>query len=371
MLFMFIISIVIFAYELLSLVLPLKIPVYLKILIALILLIASFKNYLFQKFGGGMFFAPDLPRDIVLIGACLYNFLIVALFLLIIKDVIFLICKLCGISFSVNFASSLVIIISIFLTAYGTYEAIRIPDVETHEVKIKNLHDDFDGFKAVMLVDLHVSALNKKSLIEGIVEKTNNLNPDVILIPGDFVDGLVSQRKYDLEPLKNLRAKFGVFATSGNHEYYSGYIEWLNVLEGFGIKFLENKNIVLTSGDAKLIIAGVPDSQGIAFNFPAPDVKKALNNMPENTPIILMDHRPGNAKINSENGVDLQISGHTHGGMIPILDKIVANFNNGFVKGWYEIGKMKLYVSKGTSLWNGFPMRILDPAEITLFILRK
>ena len=372
MFIMFAISFLIFFYELLSLILPLKISIYMKIFMSIVLLSASFKNYIFQKLGGGMFFAPDLPRYVVLIGAFLYNFLIVLLFLLIIKDVIFLVLRIFGVSLnSVDLVLKAILLSSFLLTVYGTYEAIRVPDVETHEVKIENLGSDFDGLKIAMLVDLHVSALNKQPLIESIVEKTNNLKPDVILIPGDFVDGLVKDRKKDLEPLKNLKSKFGVLGTTGNHEYYSGYKEWVKVLSDMGIKFLENESVILESGDSKLIIAGVPDTQGKAFNFTAPDLEKALENTPKEIPIILMEHRPENARENAKHKIDLQVSGHTHGGMMPILSQIVAKFNGGFVKGFYEIENMKLYVSKGTSLWNGFPMRLLDPSEITLFILRK
>ncbi len=371
MIFMFAISAAIFAYEILSLVLPLRISGFWKVIFALVLLVASMKNYLFQKFGGGMFFAPDLPREVVLVGAVLYNFLIVALFLLIAKDLLLLVCKILGWKFPVNAASLIVCVLAALLTCYGTYEAIRVPDVETHEVALKNLPEEFDGFKFAMLVDLHASSLNRRDLFEAIVAKTNDLQADIVLIPGDFVDGLVSQRKQDLQPLENLRAKFGVLGTTGNHEYYSGCSDWLRELGSLGVKFIENQVETLSSGDAKLIIAGVPDQQGITFGFKAPDIEHTLENIPEDSCVILMDHRPTNAVQNSRAGVDLQISGHTHGGMIPILDMIVAQFNGGFVKGWYDVGDMKLYVSKGTSLWNGFPMRILDPAEITLFILRK
>ncbi len=371
MIFMFVISFVIFAYEILSLVLPLRISGFWKVIFALVLLVASMKNYLFQKFGGGMFFAPDLPREAVLVGSVLYNFLIVALFLLIAKDLLLLVWKILGWKFPVNAASLIVCVLAVLLTCYGTYEAVRVPDVETHEIALKNLPEEFDGFKFAMLVDLHASSLNRRDLIEAIVTKTNDLQPDIVLIPGDFVDGLVSQRRQDLQPLENLRAKFGVLGTTGNHEYYSGCSEWLRELQSFGVKFLDNQVEILSSADANLVIAGVPDKQGIAFGFAAPDINHTLENIPEDSCVILMDHRPENALENSRAGVDLQISGHTHGGMMPGLAQIVAMFNSGFVKGWYDVGEMKLYVSKGTSLWNGFPVRILDPAEITLFILRK
>ena len=333
---MLIIAFIIFAYEAFSLVLPLKIHAGWKALYLVLLLTASFKNTLFQKFGGGMFFAPDLPRWVMLVGSLFYNLLVLALFLAIFKDVLWVLWKLCirSYAFPSGAASSAVLAAATVLTLYGTWEALRVPDVERHDVFIPNLPQEFEGTKAALLVDLHASALNRRPLIQAIVEKTNALSPDIILIPGDFVDGWVKDRKDDLEPLNRLRASLGVYGTSGNHEYYSGYEDWLKQLTAWGITMLENRHVIVTSGSGRLVIAGVPDQQGARFGFAA-----------------------------------LRLSGHTHGGMMPVLDKIVARFNSGYVRGWYDVGSMKLYVSRGTSLWNGFPMRLLDPAEITLFVL--
>ena len=102
----------------------------------------------------------------------------------------------------------------------------------------------------------------------------------------------------------------------------------------------------------------------------APDIDAALKSAPENVPVILMDHQPGGARRNAEHGVSLQVSGHTHGGQIPGVYTLVQRANGGFVRGWYEVGSMRLYVSPGTSQWNGFAMRLFDPSEITLFVLK-
>ena len=137
------------------------------------------------------------------------------------------------------------------------------------------------------------------------------------------------------------------------------------------VKILENENVILTSGDSKLILTGIPDSTGEQMGLAAPDLEKALKNIPENSPVILMDHRPSNARENSKHNIDFQVSGHTHGGQMPGIYQLVKKANKGFVRGWYEVENMKLYVSPGTSQWNGFVLRLFDPSEITLFVLRS
>ncbi len=382
------VSVVIVFYETASMIFPLRISVGWKIACAALLLLGAFKNTLFQMLGGGMFFAPDLPRGMMLAGALLYNLLIVALFLSVVKDAVWLLWKACHLlgvcrrAFPAGKASVTVFALAVALTLYGTWEAVRIPDVAARDVFLPGLSEGFEGKKIALLVDLHASALNRRPFIQAIVERTNALSPDIVLIPGDFVDGLARDRKDDLEPLSRLRAPLGVWGTSGNHEYYSGYADWAKLLTEWGVALLENRNTVLTSAGGKLVIAGVPDPQGPRFGFAGPDVKEALRGAPAGVPVILMAHRPEDAAKNAEAGVSLQLSGHTHGGMMPILDKIVARLNGGYVRGWYDVGgqvsgrsalsfKMKLYVSPGTSLWNGFPMRLLDPAEITLLTLRR
>ena len=374
------ISLTIVFYVTWSMIVPLNLPLYLKAPFVLLLLAAAFKEFIFRILGGGMFFVPDLPRWIMVTGALLYNFLIVALFLLVIKDAFWIIWKIGSAltlikrTFPGGAAARCVLVIAAVLALYGTWEAVRVPDIVTHDIYLPGLASEFEGTKIVLLADLHASSLNRRPFIQAIVDKTNALSSDVILIPGDFVDGPVQDRRDDLEPLSGLNASLGVWGTSGNHEYYSGYGEWRKQLAEFGVTILENEHIVLTSGEGKLVIAGVPDPQGanpgFGFTepFEAPNIEKALENAPV-APVILMAHRPEDAPENARAGVALQLSGHTHGGQMPIISQMIARFNNGYVRGWYDVGTMKLYVSRGTSQWGGFAMRLFDPAEITLLVL--
>lgn len=363
------ISISMCAYEILSLILPLKFSIQTKILLSLILISGLAKGFLFVRTPTG-FDIYELPYFIQLFISGAYNFIIVALFMLVIKDFIFVACKVFRINFPIHNASLFVLSLALCSTVYGTYEALKVPAVNTHEIYIENLGKEFDGMKIAMLVDIHADTLTDKNFVEAVVNKANALNPDLILIPGDFVDGQVKLQGKNLAPLKNLKSKFGVYGTTGNHEYYFDYEGWINEFPKLNVKILENENVIFTSGDSKLILAGVPDSTGGQMGLSAPNLKQALKDIPENSPIILMDHRPSNARENAKFNISLQVSGHTHGGQMPGIYYLVKRANKGFVRGWYDVEKMKLYVSPGTSQWNGFCLRLFDPSEITLFILR-
>lgn len=356
-------------YEILSLIVPLKISVWAKISASLLLLSGLAKSFLYRRTETG-FDIVNMPYSLTLLSSVIFNFIIVALFMLVVKDVLWILCKLIlRKTFPSHCASLFVFSIALCTTLYGTYEGLRVPDVKMHDVNIKGLGKNFDGMKVAMLVDIHADTLTDKAVVQKIVDKTNALKPDVILIPGDFVDGQVSSRSADVEPLSRLEAKYGVYGTTGNHEYYFDFRGWMNYFKDIGIKILENEHVILTSGDDKLILAGLPDRTGGMMGLAPHDIDKTLKNIPENIPVILMDHQPRAAYENAKHNVTFQVSGHTHGGQIPVIYTLVRKANNGFVRGWYDVDGMKLYVSPGTSQWNGFALRILDPSEISLFIL--
>ena len=136
---------------------------------------------------------------------------------------------------------------------------------------------------------------------------------------------------------------------------------------------LDNEHRTLEINGAKLTIVGTPDPNQGRFGGAAPDIHKALKNAEPETFKILMAHQPRGAAKNAAAGIDLQLSGHTHGGLMFFLQPIVAAFNDGFVADRYDVKTaektMQLYVSRGTGLWGGFSTRFLVPSEITLFTL--
>lgn len=183
------------------------------------------------------------------------------------------------------------------------------------------------------------------------------------------MDGRVAVRGGDLRPLEELSAPLGVFGVPGNHEYYSGYEEWMLFLSGLGIDMLENSHRILAGG--KLALGGVTDPAAARFGRETPDLRKTFDGAPPGAVKLLLAHQPKPAAEAAKSGVALQVSGHTHGGMIVGIDRLVARFNAGFVAGSYRVGDLRLYVSRGSGIWNGFPIRLGVPSEITLLRLKR
>ena len=356
-------------YEILSMILPLKISWWVKLFAAIVMFSGFAKSMLYRRTARG-FDVVDMPYSVTLITSFIFNFIIVALFILLVKDAAYILWKILARSpFPGHYASLFVFSIALVATLYGTYEGLRVPDVNRHDVTIPGLGQDLDGMKIAVLVDIHADALTNRAAVQRIVDRTNSLKPDVVLIPGDFVDGQVSSRRNDLEPLSSLHAKLGVYGSTGNHEYYSDYHGWMKVFPELGVRMLMNEHVVLASGDSELVIAGIPDQTGTAMGYDTRSLTQALESVREGVPVILMDHQPRAAHDNAKLGVNLQVSGHTHGGQMPGIYSMVKKANAGYVRGWYDVDGMKLYVSPGTSQWNGFACRIFDPAEITLLTL--
>lgn len=138
-----------------------------------------------------------------------------------------------------------------------------------------------------------------------------------------------------------------------------------------GMQALANDHTVLSRDGGSLVLAGVTDLSAPRSSHPAPDLSAALDGAPSEAPIILLDHQPRNAALAAARGVALQLSGHTHGGMIPGLDRLIARANNGFVSGRYQVAGMTLYVNNGTALWPGFALRLGRPSELTRITLRR
>ena len=256
------------------------------------------------------------------------------------------------------------------LSGAGVWESVRVPDVHTVEISLPRLPAELDGLRLVQLSDLHASRLLQASWVDAVVEKTNALNPDLILITGDLIDGTPELRAQDVAPLRHLKARQGVFAIAGNHEYYASHPQWLAAFGDLGLRMLLNEHVVVNEKGQRLIVAGITDRAAERIAAPMPDLQAALAGAPVDAVTILMAHRPEGARKNAEGGVDLQLSGHTHGGQVLGLHYVTQYANDGLVSGRYTIGDMQLYVSNGTGLWNGFPLRLGRPAEITQIVLR-
>jgi predicted MPP superfamily phosphohydrolase len=260
---------------------------------------------------------------------------------------------------------------ALILSAIGVWQAVRVPDVRRVEITLDRLPAELNGFTIVQLTDLHASRLLHGAWQRGVVDKVNALDADLILITGDLVDGTPANRAADVAPWRDLKARQGVLAIPGNHEYYSDYMAWMAAFPKLGVRMLRNEHAVIEKNGRALVVAGTTDQNAERFGLPMPDVTAALAGAPKGAVVLLMAHRPKDAAKNAEAGVDLQLSGHTHGGQIVGLHFVVQAVNDGFVSGIYRVGAMQLYVSNGTGLWSGFPVRIGRPSEITRIVLRS
>jgi predicted MPP superfamily phosphohydrolase len=214
-----------------------------------------------------------------------------------------------------------------------------------------------------------VSLKNGRRFAADLVTRIEALAPDLIAVTGDLVDGPVAKLTDEVAPFAGLRARDGVWFVTGNHDHYSGAEPWVERLRALGLRVLRNEHVTLGDGGARFDLAGVEDhharlvSEGWAEDLPA-----ALEGRDASRPVVLLAHDPSTFKQASRLGVDLQLSGHTHGGQIWPFSLLVR-LAVPFLAGLYERGNSKLYVSRGTGFW-GPPMRLLAPAEVTEIVLR-
>ena len=348
---------------------------WLKGVLAALVLAASLHHRIVASFWGTRA-SPEIPGELIMVLGWAFGGILLAACLLLLLDLaslaIWAVNRPAGRRWlGARTARTAVGAAALALSALGVWQAVRVPDVKTLEVNLKGLPAELDGFRLAQLTDLHASRLLQGGWIRAVVNKTNALEPDLIVITGDLVDGSVAARLADVAPLQDLAAPQGVFAVVGNHEYYANYIQWIAHFKALGLRLLLNEHALITRNGAAFALAGITDATAAQRGQPRPDVRAAMAGIPAGTPVILLSHRPAGAAVNAAAGADLQLSGHTHGGQIVGLHKIVQMANEGFVSGVYQVGDMQLYVSNGTGLWAGLPLRIGRPSEITLITLRR
>lgn len=353
-----------------------------QMLIAFSLFLVSSQFLVNSLFGGSMFY-PAWPPPVVLVWGTL-NCALMVFFFMHIPAYLFL--WRLSVRWRRVIAAGLAVS-AVAVTAVGTYESVKIPRVNEIELAFDSLPQEFDGYRIAQLSDIHCSQITPRSRFEEIVKHTNAAKPDLICLTGDYVDGWVDQLGHKLEPFSGFTARDGVLAIPGNHECYWGWSEWRPFFERLGFAVLENSWTNIVRGSASIVVAGVPDvassrplKRGVDgrkirdgdVTVSGPNHEAAFAGAPEDAFRILLMHRPHAVRFAAERcNVSLQLSGHTHGGGLPGLSWLVSRWNEGHVRGMYEEGRMKLYVSPGTGQWAGFPLRLFNPSEITLFTLRR
>ncbi|AOR65658.1 metallophosphoesterase [Pectobacterium wasabiae] len=347
-----------------------------KRMLAVSLLLVSQHHLITRTFFGTMA-SPEVPAFVLMLLGWAFGALLISAFLLLAVDLLGVLGRFLSQSVGNVLLNNMVLrggiaAVAMGLAAIGVWEAaVRVPDVRTVEVELKQLPPALDGFRLVQLTDLHASRLLQRPWIEAVVAKTNALKPDLTVITGDLADGTVSARHDDMEPLRNLTAPQGVFAIVGNHEYYVEYSQWVQRLNALGLRMLLNEHVLISRDNAAFVLAGITDRTAADFKQQLPDTRAALEGISPNSAVVLLSHRPTGAKENARAGADLQLSGHTHGGQVLGMHWVTQLANEGYVSGSYDVDGMHLYVSNGAGLWNGFPIRLGKRAEITQFILRS
>lgn len=256
------------------------------------------------------------------------------------------------------------------LTTYGIVVATGLAHVERMTVKLPHLNAQLDGTKIVQLTDLHMGPTFKAPWLARLVDQVNGLQPDIVAITGDLVDGTVEGIGHQLQPLRDLQTRYGVYFVTGNHEYYSSAEPWIRYLQDMGIVVLQNEHVAIGPAQSPLYLVGVNDwiaSQSIASREKVLD--QALFAIPKQSAVVLLAHQPRWIGISSQRHVDLQLSGHTHGGQI-FPWHLFVHLQQPYLRGEYRVNNTLLYVSRGAGVW-GPPIRIGSAPEITELQLQR
>jgi uncharacterized protein len=269
----------------------------------------------------------------------------------------------------VTATAQLVVGSAVFVTLVGLAGARRRARIVSVEVPLENLPPELNGFSIAQISDVHVGSQIKQSYVEAIVEAVNDLNPDLVAVTGDLVDGSVRDLSRHIAPLGRLSSRYGTYLVTGNHEYYSGESAWTAEFRRLGLHVLLNEHVVVRHKGAPLVVAGVTDYSAHHFNpEQRSDPVAALWGAPADAAAkILLAHQPRSAAAAASAGFDLQLSGHTHGGQFWPWNLFVR-FQQPFTAGLHRLNRLWVYISRGTGYW-GPPNRFGAPSEITLLKL--
>jgi predicted MPP superfamily phosphohydrolase len=263
-----------------------------------------------------------------------------------------------------------VLAVSVVLVLWGYAEAMRIPRVRRVDVVLPRLGAGLDGTKVVLLTDTHYGPIDRARWSARVTEVVNSLEPDIVCHTGDIADGSPDQRREQAAPLGDIEAGLARVYVTGNHEYFGDAQGWLDHMRELGWEALHNRHVLVSRGGSTLVVAGVDDYTAAGSGTGhRQDHAAALADVATDLPVLLLAHQPKQVGRAVEAGVDLQLSGHTHGGQIWPFHYLVR-VDQPAVQGLSRHGeRTQLYTSRGTGFW-GPPLRVFAPSEITLLTLR-
>ena len=264
-----------------------------------------------------------------------------------------------------------VVAVSLVLVCWGVIEAMRVPRVRVTEIVLPRLGRGLDGTRVVLLADTHFGPIDRARWSARTAAAVNALEPDVVAHAGDIADGTVAARRAQAAPLGDIRARLARVYVTGNHEYFGEAQEWLDHMAELGWTPLHNRHAIVERGGDRLVLAGIDDVTASASGLPGhgANLEEALAGTDPALPVLLLAHQPQQVRHAAAAGVDLQVSGHTHGGQIWPFHHLVR-IDQPSVQGLSRHGeRTRLYTTRGTGFW-GPPLRVFAPSEISLLILR-
>ena len=350
---------------------PLSLAKTWKFALCALIMVGALKLLIFRLIRGG-FSINSLP-DWLLLASSWWNVAVMALFFLLLGLWAVQFLALCfGTCLPMGPKSSLALLLAaMLLSLYGLWQGTASPASRQFDLSLADLPPELEGLRVVHITDMHIGPLFHADRTEELVARINALEPDLVLITGDIVDGDVQALRADAAPLAGLRARHGVWACLGNHEYYSGFAPWMRQFAALGVRMLINEHATLLINGRSLVLAGVSDEVAARFGLEEPDIGKALAGAPLDAPRLLLAHRPKESAEYARHGVAAQFSGHTHGGQALPVQPLVKWLNGSYLYGLYNVNGMTLYVGAGAALWAGYPVRFGVPPEFALFRLTR
>jgi len=260
---------------------------------------------------------------------------------------------------------------SLAALALGLAFALRGPRVREVEIRVEGLAPALDGLRIAQISDLHVGPTIGRAYVERVVRATNALQPDLVALTGDIVDGPVGRLAGQIEPLAQLLPRGRLYFVPGNHEVYAGLQQWAGHFGRLGIRVLMNEHEPIEHRGAPLLVGGVTDpSMAGLRGGQRPDAARAAALQLGPVFRLLLSHHPKLAAEAEAAGFDLQLSGHTHGGQFFPWNLAVRHIHAPHAVGLSRRGRLWVYVSPGTGSW-GPPLRLGTCTEITLLRLRR
>ena len=251
-------------------------------------------------------------------------------------------------------------------TAYGAFEAAR-PSITRFEVASPELPVEFDGVRVALVTDVHSGAVRSAAFTQQVVDLVNEQRPDLVVVAGDLVDGDAARYAPEIAPLADLEAPLGVFATTGNHEMFRDTANWVTAFEDVGLTMLQNSAVPLERSGATITLAGVHDATGEGRW--APDYDAALGGTDAGAYTLFAAHQPLQALDVEGRGVDLQLSGHTHGGQMWPINYLVP-LEQPMLEGRASVAGTTVVTSRGAGAW-GPAIRVAAPPEVPIITLRR